>query len=171
MAESNLQNLYENPAFFGILTMEEAKTILREAFMKEEKRRPKRILFIHRDSVDDSDICSLSIYEAAVSKDEREQPEFEFTKNHCLYIQEFFSEETEIISEMVTRTFPLNLKELSKVKIATCEADLPYQPPLNLPNDDSNQTVSKEEMKRFIKLNEYFKSVMKCTATVCNDYH
>ena len=47
-----------------------------------------------------------------------------------------------IISELGGVTSSLNLEELTKVKIATCEDELPYQPPLNLPNDDYNRTVS-----------------------------
>jgi hypothetical protein len=60
MAASNLEDLYQCQNFFGILTSQEAKTILKEALMKEEKRCTRRILFVHRHSK----TYSLSIYEA-----------------------------------------------------------------------------------------------------------
>ena len=133
--------------------------------MYQGNRCTRRILFVYRHSK----TYSLSIYDASVLYRQTQQPRFLFNKNNCHNIQEFLSDETEIKSDMVTRTFSLNLEELTKVKIATCEDELPYQPPLNLPNDDYNRTVSKEEMKRFIKLNDLIKRVMKCTSTFTCD--
>lgn len=163
MAGLNLKNLYNNQHFFGILTFQEAKSFLWEAWNNDGQRYQKRILFVKRTRRRRK---KLAIFDATLYNGPNNQPRFEFNNNHCLFIREFLSEETvsNTKSDMITRTFTLNLQELVKVEIVTSEITLPYLP--------RNQNVSKYEMKRFKNLDATFKTVMKCTNPMnCNINH
>ena len=135
----NLENLYKCPYFFGEVSEEYAKDILREAFQKDGKTRCKGILFL-KTVTDEIGKDHFTIVRGGYFGPENPNP-FYFTEASNL-LPIFFPSFCAAL-----RNNPPSLEELAKVKIATSGIDLES---LYLPNRIKN------ELKKYQELNKTF---------------
>ena len=137
----NLENLYKCPYFFGEVSEEYAKDILREAFQNDEKTRCKGILFL-KTVTDEIGKDHFTIVRGGCFGPENPNP-FYFTEAsvtiaHQIFFPSFCA---------ALRKNPPSLEELAKVNIATSGIDLES---LYLPNRIKN------ELKKYQELNKTF---------------
>ena len=138
----NLENLYKCPNFFGELSEENAKDILREAFQNGNgKTKYKGILFLMT-VTDEIGKDHFTIVRAGYFGPENPNP-FYFTKSSVTIAHQIFF--PSVCAAL--RKNPPSLEELAKVKIATSGIDLE---PLYLPNRIKN------ELKKYQELNKTF---------------
>ena len=106
----NLDDLYDCPWFFGVLSEEKAKEILEEAKKNDNNSKAKTIIFLKSDFDDIKKIQFFTIVLGHLSQySSNGQPQFYLHNNHN------FS----ILKSLVMRKNPFSLEVLTTVKIAT----------------------------------------------------
>ena len=107
-SEQNLEDLYKCPWFFGELTEENAKEILKEAKQSNNNSESKTIIFL-KSSFDDIKKNHFTIVFGHLSKhDPNGQPQFYLHGNY------HFSD----LDDLVMRKNPFSLEKLATVKTA-----------------------------------------------------
>ena len=112
-SEQNLEDLYKCPWFFGELTEENAKEILKEAKQSNNSSESKTIIFL-KSSFDDIKKNHFTIVLGHLSKhDPNGQPQFYLHGNYHL----------SDLDNLVMRKNPFSLEELATVKTAISGVD------------------------------------------------
>ena len=107
-SEKNLEDLYKYPWFFGELSEENAKEILKEAKQSNNSSQSKTIIFL-KSSFDDIKKNHFTIVFGHLSKhDPNGQPQFYLHENY------YFSDK----DNLVMRKNPFSLEKLAMVKTA-----------------------------------------------------
>ena len=106
----NLEDLYNCPWFFGILSEEKAKEILEEAKKNDNNSKAKTIIFLKSSFDDVKKIKFFTIVLGYLSKhNPNGQPQFYLHNNYNFAI----------LRSLVMRKNPFSLEELTAVKTAT----------------------------------------------------